>query len=347
MTDHALELPESLSRRGFMKLSALALIGLGLPLRWRRRSFGLKSPALGRVAAPTVDVYREPSFASRQLKTLWRDDLLDLAGAALGPPQPEHNRVWYEVDGLGFVHSSAVQPVEDKPNQPLTFIPHQGRLCEVTVPYCEVYWRPRSDAEKAYRFYYGSTHWITGVSQDVQGRLWYRIADDKYTYTYYARAEAFRPVAATELTPISSHVPAAEKRLEVDLARQWVHCYEGDREVFTTKISSGRFFGNDEYWTPTGEFVTFRKRPSRHMASGNLATGYDLPGVPWVCYITDNGVAFHGTYWHNDFGAPRSHGCLNLTPQASKWIYRWTTPVVPSHESEVWVSYGSQVDIHV
>ncbi len=114
----------------------------------------------------------------------------------------------------------------------------------------------------------------------------------------------------------------------------------------TTKISSGRKFDDGTFWTPEGGFVTFRKRGSRHMAAGNLATGYDLPGVPWVCYITDDGVSFHGTYWHNDFGAPRSHGCVNMTPAAAKWLYRWTSPVVPAEEQEVWVSYGTEVNIH-
>lgn len=81
------------------------------------------------------------------------------------------------------------------------------------------------------------------------------------------------------------------------------------------------------------------------MAAGNLATGYDLPGVPWVSYITDSGIAFHGTYWHNDYGVPRSHGCLNMSSQAAKWLYRWTQPVVPAEEQEVWVGYGTEVII--
>jgi hypothetical protein len=56
---------------------------------------------------------------------------------------------------------------------------------------------------------------------------------------------------------------------------------------------------------------------------------YDLPGVPWVSFFTSTGVAFHGTYWHNDYGRPRSNGCVNLRSEDSKFIYRWTTPVVP------------------
>jgi lipoprotein-anchoring transpeptidase ErfK/SrfK len=82
------------------------------------------------------------------------------------------------------------------------------------------------------------------------------------------------------------------------------------------------------------------------MAAGNLAyNGYDLPGVPWISYITESGISFHGTYWHNNFGRPRSHGCINLTPQDAKWIYRWTLPSVPAEEQEVIESTGTRVDV--
>jgi hypothetical protein len=341
----ALVLPDSLARRDFLKLSAFSLLGLGMPVRWRRGSFGLEQPELGRVADPTVDIYSRPSFSADWVKTHWQDDVLRLAGAALGDEVPAHNRIWYEVEGLGFCHSSAVQPVRNDLNEPVLYAPHAGTLVEVTVPFVDAYWEPRRDAEFAYRFYYASTHWITGVSRDEKDRLWYRIFDDKFSYSYYAQAESFRVIPVGELTPIASQVPLSEKRITVDLRKQWMTCSEAGKPVFTTKISSGRQQADGSYWTPRGEYITFRKRASRHMVAGNLASGYDLPGVPWVCYITDNGVAFHGTYWHNDFGAPRSHGCVNLSPSAAKWLYRWTRPVVPSSEMESWVSYGTNVHI--
>jgi lipoprotein-anchoring transpeptidase ErfK/SrfK len=84
------------------------------------------------------------------------------------------------------------------------------------------------------------------------------------------------------------------------------------------------------------------------MATGDIASsGFDLPGVPWVLYITEGGISFHGTYWHNDYGRPRSHGCINLTPQAAKWLFRWTTPSVP-HDKELIYGYvGTKVEIKV
>ncbi|HLF37749.1 MAG TPA: L,D-transpeptidase, partial [Anaerolineales bacterium] len=299
-----LELSVPLSRREFVRLSATGLLALGVPSQWTRAAVEAEPGLLGRVVDPTLDIFSRPSFASEKRKTLWRDDVFEIAAAWIGDPIPEHNRTWYEANGLGFAHSASVQPVRDLPNLPLESIPFGGVLTEISVPHVNAHWRPRSDSELAYRFYYGMTFWVTGVSQDVSLQKWYRIFDDKYTYVYYAPAYAFRPIPVSELIPISSEIHPSEKLVEVDLAHQWVNCYEAGQLVFTTKVSTGRKFGQDLYATPAGEFETFRKRPSRHMAAGNLASGYDLPGVPWVAYIDEEGVSFHGTFWHNDFGVP-------------------------------------------
>jgi hypothetical protein len=68
----------------------------------------------------------------------------------------------------------------------------------------------------------------------------------------------------------------------------------------------------------------------------DLASLFDLPGVPWDAYFTEAGAALHGTYWHNDFGHPHSHGCINLTPEDARWIYRWTLPSVPPDQRLVY-----------
>ena len=84
------------------------------------------------------------------------------------------------------------------------------------------------------------------------------------------------------------------------------------------------------------------------MANGDIASnGFDFPGVPWVLYITESGISFHGTYWHNDYGTPHSHGCINMTPQAAKWLYRWTMPTVPPEKLLVYGHKGTKVEIKV
>jgi lipoprotein-anchoring transpeptidase ErfK/SrfK len=343
MTD--LELPDHLSRREFLRLSSTAMLGMAVPLRFARSEVVVDADLLGRVVEPSVDIRLTPSFGGEKLARVWRDAVVPIEAAVMGDPVPEHNRIWYLVQDQGYVHSSGLQPVRDEPNEPILSVSAEGLLMEVSVPFVEAHWRPRTDAEKVYRFYYGTTHWIVGVSRDVRLNRWYRIRDDRYAYHYYAPAEAFRAVPPEKLAPITPEIPQEDKRIVVNLTNQWVQCFEGQQAVFTTKVSTGRRFENAWYVTPEGEYVTFRKRPSRHMAAGNLASGYDLPGVPWVAYITKEGIAFHGTFWHNDFGIPRSHGCINMTPEASNWLYRWTHPTVPSTEEEVWVNFGTQVHI--
>jgi lipoprotein-anchoring transpeptidase ErfK/SrfK len=338
--------PGDISRRSFLQITSTGLLALAIPARWTRGQAELDPGQLGRILEPTADIFLEPTFASLKVKTCWRDEVLELDGAAVGGPQPEYNRVWYGVKDLGYVHSSAVQPVRQDPAPPVHYIPYGGLLMEVCVPFVDVYWNPKRDTERAYRFYYETTHWITSATLDSKKRLWYRIEDDKYDYAYFARAENLRPIELAEQTPISPDVPADEKRIEVNLSEQWVQCFEGSNPVFIAKVSTGRQYDDGSYWTPEGKFMTFRKRPSRHMTAGNLASGYDLPGVPWVSYITEDGVSFHGTYWHNDFGTPRSHGCINMTPQAAKWLFRWTQPIVPSQEKQVWLESGTNVEIH-
>ena len=82
------------------------------------------------------------------------------------------------------------------------------------------------------------------------------------------------------------------------------------------------------------------------MAAGDIAaSGFDLAGVPWVQYITKSGISLHGTFWHNDFGRPRSHGCINLSVQNAKWLYRWTTPQVSINKEFSYGSVGTSVEI--
>ena len=84
--------------------------------------------------------------------------------------------------------------------------------------------------------------------------------------------------------------------------------------------------------TPTGRFNIQVKMPSKHMGDADLAAGIDdyvIPGVPWVSFFTERGHAFHGTYWHDNFGVPMSHGCLNMRTAEAKWLFRWTLPAAP------------------
>jgi len=339
------------SRRDFLKLSGLGLFGLFLP------NFHLQLPAAhnafplnqqGRVASKTLWVYDRSSFSGKRIQMYWRDLILPIENVTINEDDPAaYNRVWYQIKDRGYAYSGGIQPVLTILNQPRTDILSSGVLGEVTVPYTDALEAARPSAAVGYRIYYATVHWImAAVSNPDDGRVWYQILDDKWKKLYYVPAEHLRLIPDEELTPLSTDVPDDEKRIEVRLNDQLLLAYEGDNPVFITRISSGAILRAGTYFTPRGLFMTYHKRPTRHMAAGDItASGFDLPGVPWVMYFSESGLSLHGTYWHNDFGIPHSHGCINLSIEAAKWLFRWTAPVVPSGEEFVYKPEGTRLVI--
>jgi len=333
-----------LTRRDFLKL-VTALSVSGFWLARPRRAARAAAPYQGRIIPNYTFAYKQPNFQSKPTKILWQDTVVSISEATVGA-EPAYNRVWYRIDGAGYVHSGVVQPVHTELQPPQSDIPRGGQLAEVTVPYTDAYWGPGKQYEVAYRFYYATTHWVIAFHLDEQSQPWYEVFDDKWEYTYFVRATHLRLIAPSELQPLSPDVPNAQKRLVVHTPLQLVIAYEGEKPVFMARCATGAIFSNGDFRTPPGQYMTFHKMPSRHMAAGNLAAnGYDLPGVPWVSYITEEGISFHGTFWHNDYGKPRSHGCINMTPQAARWVYLWTHPVVPPNVQRLYEDYGTKVEV--
>lgn len=117
------------------------------------------------------------------------------------------------------------------------------------------------------------------------------------------------------------------KHIVVDLGDQWLYAYVGETMVFDAPVSTGK----DGFNTPAGSFTVYSKIRSQTMSGTIGGEYYNVPDVPHVMYI-NGGVALHGTYWHNQFGAGvrRSHGCINLPLDSAAWLYDWAplgTPV--------------------
>jgi lipoprotein-anchoring transpeptidase ErfK/SrfK len=124
----------------------------------------------------------------------------------------------------------------------------------------------------------------------------------------------------------------------VALGKQLLEAYEGTRKVFEARVASGAWMlvngEYKDYRTSHGKLSIRWKRPSSHMQGGvrGASDYYDLPGVPFCSYFSVYAEAIHGAYWHNDFGRPRSHGCLNVLPRHARWMYRWVEPVIQYDE---------------
>jgi hypothetical protein len=336
--------PRALTRRDFLKLGGLGLLGMltpSLPLQALEDPFKGIS---GRVASPVLWTYNRPSTNGERVKMYWRDLILPISGVTVNEEEPEaYNRIWYQVGENAFAYSGNIQPVRTLLNPPSLNIPAAGRLAEVTVPYTDALTQPDPQAKVGYRIYYETVHWVlSAVKSQADGETWYEILDDKWDVSYYAPGAHLRLLPDSELTTLSPEVPDDQKRIEVHLKDQYLVAYEYDTPVFMTRVATGAMLRIGTYYTPRGLFSTYHKRATRHMAAGDVAaSGFDLPGVPWVMYFTESGISLHGTFWHNDFGHPRSHGCVNLTPQAAKWLFRWTAPYASPRDEFIYKSPGT------
>ncbi|HSQ27646.1 MAG TPA: L,D-transpeptidase [Anaerolineales bacterium] len=332
----------SLDRRQFLKLSALALGGLAFTPAFPRQP-EWDQGKLARVATKQVDIRSKPSDDAPIVGNRFRDQLIRIYGEVNPEDAPKYyNTLWYRVWG-GYVHSARLQQVEVNLQEPTNYVPEFGWLAEVTVPFTTAYQLQRSGGWTPWRgsrLYYSSTHWLTGVENGPDGRIWYQITNElSSTEIYYAPAEHFRIIKPDEYAPTALNVPAQDKRIEVSLTEQMIRAFEKDELVYSARISSGipdKRLPEDELptATPEGRFRIYSKMPSKHM--GSVAGGeeveerggFTLPGVPWTLFFRmPGGYALHGTYWHNNFGLQMSHGCVNMRNQDALWLFRWTTPV--------------------
>ncbi len=331
----------NLSRRDFLKIGGLAAGSLAFNPFQPEREEQPRSRVV-RVTIRAISIYQQPSFESRIVGQRFRDELLPIYYPVQADDGPLHNRRWYRVWG-GYAHSAHLQRVEVRYNFPLREIPETGQLCEVTVPFSQSFrytntygWQP------AYRLYFSSTHWATSIDEGPDGDIWYQITDELWPIDYHVPASHLRAIPDDELTPLSPEVPDSEKRIEVDLARQLVTAFEGDQAVRQAIVSTGlRSTGRSTNGIPTdtplGRFNLQVKLPSKHMGQGRLTDDledYVLPGVPWTSFFHPTGVAFHGTYWHDNFGTRMSHGCVNMRNEDAKWLFRWSSPVNEPHSWE-------------
>jgi len=335
----------NLSRRDFLKLSASGALGLALSEMGIDRALAAPPSSQGRITYSGVPLYDAPSFQANQIHLYGIDLLVELQAEVEGDEGNPFNKAWYQVDG-GYTYSGWLQPVETKLQKPVYDIPAEGQLGEIVVPMSETRLIPFTYAKNGPRLYYGSTHWVKKVVVTREEKsIWYEIYDSYVKKSFYVPHYNLRLIPSEELTLLSPDVPESEKLIHVDLGTQMVTAFEGNTMVFQSRCSSG----GKGTRTPTGEFLTYHKGPSIHMTNQDeegVKNYYDLPGVPWCTFFTGYGNAFHGTYWHNDYGRPRSHGCVNLPSEDAKWVYRWSRPNLSPNEDYLHVpGEGTRVQI--
>lgn len=131
------------------------------------------------------------------------------------------------------------------------------------------------------------------------------------------------------LSSVLGDTDPSQKRIYIDLSKQRLYAFEGSKLVYSFLVSTG-------LWnrTPMGDFKIWIKLRYTRMSGGNPAIGtyYNLPNVPYVMFFYNDkvpkeaGYGLHGTYWHNNFGHPMSHGCVNMKTEDVAKLYAWANP---------------------
>jgi hypothetical protein len=367
---------QNLSRRDFLKIAGMGLGALAFnPYKTfdfeylssaKRLPEFPNSEIIGRVLEPGIDLRSNPTndeSLNTSIAKLPADTLVEWGRQVVGSVLYGLSNQRYVETPQGYIYASVLQPTRNNPNTPISEIPtgQSGFWAEVTVPYVElahegVVASPWLQDHIEYNFpprlYYGQVVWIDRVRAD-NGFPEYRWNEDAngHGYGYGASGEyfwadgaAFKVLTEEDVAPINPDIDPNEKKIEVNLDYQTLSCYEGNTEVYFCRIASGLAYDpetgqtSDKLATPVGNLLTHWKIVSLNMTAGTFQSGYSTPAVPWNTMVSGDGIAIHGAFWHNAFGEKRSHGCINVTPEDAKWIFRWTTPYVSLAQSEMRVS---------
>jgi lipoprotein-anchoring transpeptidase ErfK/SrfK len=343
----------NISRRSFLKL---ALLGMG--------SFGINpfrrvvtiadfptADRLGRVCEGRIDVKARPDYDSETVGVLFEDAVVPWIQEVIGTWPWRNNQRWVQTPD-GYIWSPYLQPVAVNPAKAVESLQQMddtvGMWVETCIPYVDAilengpprsaWWRFRRENGLPYRFYYSQILFVDQIKKDEDGSVWYRI-NERYGNPgdiFWARAEAFRPISKEEIEPINPGIEDKRVYVDVNWNVQSLSCYEGNTEVYFCRISSGKAENSTPLSPyPSPGFRIWRKLYSLHMGGNTAAGGWDVPAVGWTSLFHGDGVAIHSTYWHNNYGEPMSHGCVNVAPEDAKWIFRWVNPQVVFETGDV------------
>ena len=187
---------------------------------------------------------------------------------------------------------------------------------------------PGAEYEKIYELRKGMLLKIKSTELG-NGQVWYQVYFDEWLRfpgrvegNWYIPAIAGKVITAGGEELLTPSTPTTSKQIVIDLSDHMLYAYDGNVEFMRTKISTGI----EATPTPAGTFTVYKKTPSRYMQGpleGVTEIPFDLPGVPWNLYFTQDGAVIHGTYWHDRYGTDQSSGCINLPAELSKIIYDW------------------------
>lgn len=165
---------------------------------------------------------------------------------------------------------------------------------------------------------------LTDTYKKVNGALYVQAKDGSYLHAdQIVKIDRFKKAPAWS--------SGGRKWVDVSILRQALVAYEGEKPVYATLVSTGADGLGDPkktHSTIQGAFLIHTKHTTVTMDGDQVGDEFDFRDVPFVQYFTE-GYALHAAYWHDEFGTPRSHGCVNLAPIDAAWLFGWTDPPVP------------------
>lgn len=167
---------------------------------------------------------------------------------------------------------------------------------------------------------------LTGKSQRVGGAMLLQTREGDWVRSDDVKS-AKKPLS------LPWYAKGDRRWIQVSLTSQTLVLWEGERPVYATLVSTGRDGLGDPKTTlstPQGTFRILSKHVTTTMDSSAADSEFELRDVPWVMYF-QGGYALHAAYWHDDFGRPRSHGCVNMAPIDARYVFEWASPDVPAH----------------
>jgi len=235
-------------------------------------------------------------------------------------------RKYFRTQSNGFIPEKAINPVKpsefkgvelsDALQLPIAWVMSKKHLAYLPNKAGKL----RADKAPGYHHMFR----VTGEAQ--QGTTTFLVGEDG---RHYRAGDVTKLVARDKPADVAD----SEKWLDIDLAAQTLVAYVGSKPVFATLVSTGRI--KDEldplknFETPTGEFRITSKHLSATMDGDHAIDGpYSIEDVPYVMYF-QLAYALHSAFWHNGFGRPRSHGCINLSPADARWVFNFVEPALP------------------
>jgi hypothetical protein len=272
----------------------------------------------GRLANYT-DVYTQPSTAADWIRNVGKGYIF----ASMVSRHQRDDGEWFQINHNEFVHEDNVtlaRPslfhgfrINRQPERAIGWV-----VRDMTRPSAEPDGPPSFDFERLPRYTFFE---IYDAALGEHDYVWYNIGGGRWVHQFN--------VSMVDVNPRPEGVPEDGWWIEIDLYEQTLAAYEGDRMVYATLISSGL----NKWRTREGLFeVWSRFERSKMSGAEGQYDYYFVEDVPHILYF-DNDIGLHGAYWHDRFGYKHSHGCVNMAPLDSEWVFYWSE----KREEPLWV----------